>query len=145
MSPPPDPELLDALARMTADFRNYRARVERDRDQQRRVDRAQLLMGALEVLDVVDAAAAAGQPADAAVARQLHDWLASLGLERISCRPGTRFDPELHHAVAHDHDDAPGTRPADRGLVVTCELRSGWLHEGHLLRPATVEVGPSWT
>jgi molecular chaperone GrpE len=136
-----DPDdLLDALTRLTADFRNYRARVERDRDRQRREDLAALLAGALEVLDVADAAAVGGQPADVAVAERLHAWLASLGLERIRAHRGTVFDPTVHEAVAYVLD--PAGEPGE--LVVTAELRSGWTHDGILLRPAAVEVGP-WT
>jgi molecular chaperone GrpE len=63
----------------------------------------------------------------------LMDTLSKEGLEPVAAL-GERFDPELHEAV-----QAPDN-PDGGDLLVTQELRRGYLLGGRILRPALVAV-----
>src|SRR4051794_6819663 len=91
-TPASDPETLDLLVRERAAFRNYRARVEREREGDRELARADLLRRLLPLLDDLDRATA-HRPSDleshrwaegvVLIGRRLADLLRDLGVERI--------------------------------------------------------------
>jgi molecular chaperone GrpE len=67
------------------------------------------------------------------VAKQLYAALEKLGIKRIKT-VGEEFDPELHEAVSMD-DSGEGTHE-----VVSEELQSGYMIDGHVVRHAMVNV-----
>ena len=126
---------------MTAEFDNYRKRVERERREQG--DRAvvDLLQALLLVVDDFDLAMTVDAGEGAAPYRRgvelihakLHDLLRRQGLRAIDAL-GADFDPNLHEAVVHEPS-------ADhRENEVIGELRKGYMLNDRLLRPALVKV-----
>ena len=143
-------DLYDRLLRKTAEFDNYRKRVERDRRAQ--VDEALvgILLDLLLVVDDFDRAIAVGgseagasDAGDAGAASyrkgvelihaKVEDVLRKRGVTPIVAL-GQDFDPNLHQAVAHEA--SPGHRDGE----VIEEMRRGYLLGDRLLRPAMVKV-----
>ena len=134
-------DLKDRLLRRTAEFDNYRKRVERERRELSEAAAADLIRDILPIIDDLERAmAAAGTTADSALVkgielthRQLMDQLRRRGVEPVDSI-GQIFDPQVHEAV--------GSLPADGrpdGEVVA-EFRKGYRAGGRLLRPAMVQV-----
>jgi molecular chaperone GrpE len=90
------------LQRVTAEYANYRKRVDRDR--QLVADNAayKALAPVIEVLDTIDRAREHGELDGGfkAVADQLERAVSSSGLVRFG-EPGDPFDPTLHEALSH--------------------------------------------
>jgi len=134
-------ELLDRLLRKTAEFDNYRKRVDRERREQAEWAAADLLADVLAVADDFERALAAEAPPEAEawkaglelIHRQLQDLLRKRGVTPIDAA-GTDFDPHLHQAVAYD--ETPGAREGE----VVAELRRGYRLGDRLLRPSMVKV-----
>lgn len=134
--------LRNQLLRVTAEFDNYRKRIDRERREM--ADRAAegVLADLLPILDDLERALEADATGDAAQAyrtgvelihRQLLDLLTRRGVTPVAT-VGEDFDPHVHQAVA--------TEPAgDRrdGEVVE-ELRRGYRLRDRLLRAAMVKV-----
>ncbi|MGI8867626.1 MAG: nucleotide exchange factor GrpE [Mycobacteriales bacterium] len=123
------------LQRLTAEYANYRKRVERDRTAVVEVARAGVLSEVLPVLDDIDRAREHGDLSGAfkAVAGKLTDALSKLGLAPVGTS-GDPFDPTEHEAVMH--------QVVDDVSVPTCVqvLRPGYRVGERLLRPAMVAV-----
>lgn len=128
------------LQRVTAEYANYRKRVERDRAAAAEAGTGAVLAGLLPVLDNLDRAREHGDLTGAfkAVADQIVDTLGRLGLEPFGA-PGDPFDPMVHEAVAHQ-TSAEVSEP-------TCVevMRVGYRHAERLLRPALVAVADPQT
>jgi molecular chaperone GrpE len=123
------------LQRITAEYANYRKRVDRDRAAVVEGATRAMLAALLPVLDDVDRARAHGDLTGAfkAVADQLETTLEKLGLQPFG-DVGEPFDPMVHEAVAHQTS-------ADVA-VPTCVavLRRGYRHGERLLRAPLVAV-----
>jgi molecular chaperone GrpE len=126
-------EYLDALMRVKAEFDNHRKRVARDRDALTAQVSARLVGELLGVLDSCEAALAQGSTDVEPIARSLLDLLAKEGLE-VMPAVDVAFDPHLHEAVVHEPGDGTGE------TVVAETLRTGYLWQGTVLRPAMVRV-----
>src|SRR3954469_15177480 len=96
-------ELEDRHLRARADLENYRKRSAAEIDRHVGEARDRLLLDWLEALDSVERALRMDPDADGlrAVLEQMDAILARNGVARIG-RPGERFDPERHDAVAVD-------------------------------------------
>lgn len=123
------------LQRMTAEYANYRKRVERDREQVTFSAKAGLVNDLLSVLDDFDRAQAHGDLTGAfkAVADKITATLTRAGLEAY-CEVGDAFDPGVHEAVQH------ATSPEVREPTVTTVMRRGYRFGDRVLRPAMVAV-----
>ena len=134
-------ELYDRLLRKTAEFDNFRKRIDRERKDFTEWAAAEVLNDLLAVMDDFDRALAADAPASAQVYktgvelihRALADLVRKRGVTPIQA-VGAEFDPHLHQAVAYDAVDG-----AREGEVVE-ELRKGYMLGDRLLRPALVKV-----
>jgi molecular chaperone GrpE len=131
----------DRWLRKTAEFDNYRRRVERERREQADQAVVDLLQDLLNVVDDFDRALTV-DPGEGSQAyrkgvelmhAKLYDLLKKHGIEPIEAR-GTDFDPRLHQAVMHE------VSPEHREGEVIDELRRGYMLKGRLLRPAMVKV-----
>lgn len=109
----------DRLLRAMADLENYRRRVHREMDDQRRHANTQLIRDLLPVIDNLERAlAAADKGGESAgltqgvrmVVQQLEAALTQHGCVRIEAQ-GQAFDPNLHEAVLQQPsaDYPPGT------------------------------------
>jgi len=134
-------EYHDRWLRKSAEFDNYRRRVERERREQADQAVLDLLQELLLVIDDFDLALTV-EPEEGAtayrkgielIAAKLHDLLKKYGVRPIEAL-GTDFDPNLHQAVVHEA--APGHREGE----VIDELRRGYMIGDRLLRPAMVKV-----
>jgi molecular chaperone GrpE len=123
------------LQRVTAEYANYRRRVDRDRSVAGEQATAAVLAALLPVLDDVDRARTHGDltGAFAAVAEQLSSALQRVGLVPFG-EPGDVFDPVWHEAVIHT-ESADVTQP-------TCVdvMRRGYAVGERMIRPAMVAV-----
>jgi len=130
-------ELTADLQRVSAEYANYRKRVDRDRVAVVEMATAGLLSGLLPVLDDIDRAREHGDltGAFAAVGEKLTQLTGKLGLEQFG-EPGEPFDPAVHEALMQ-------AEPDDSASVATCAavLQKGYrLSGGRVLRPARVSV-----
>lgn len=131
----------DRLLRKTAEFDNFRKRVERERKDFTEWAAADVLGDLLAVMDDFDRALAAPAPPEAQayktgveiIHRALTDLVRKRGVVAVETI-GTDFDPHKHQAVAYDVVEG-----AREGEVVE-ELRKGYMLGERLLRPALVKV-----
>jgi molecular chaperone GrpE len=134
-------DLYDRLLRKTAEFDNFRKRVERDRKEMIEWASADVLGDLLTIVDDFDRALAAPAPPEAQayksgielISRQLAELLKKRGVTTIDPL-GTDFDPHLHQAVAYE--EAEGAREGE----VTGVMAKGYKLGERLLRPALVKV-----
>ena len=131
----------DRWLRKSAEFDNYRKRVERERREQADQSVVDLLQELLLVVDDFDRALTvdAGEGGGAyrkgvdLIHGKLHDLLRKQGVKAIDVL-GADFDPNVHQAVVHE--DSPEHREGE----VIGELRKGYVLNDRLLRPAMVKV-----
>lgn len=90
------------LQRLSAEYANYRKRVDRDRGLIAENATYKALVPIIDVLDTIDRAKEAGEddPGFHAVADQLANSVRQAGLIRFG-EPGDVFDPNLHEALSH--------------------------------------------
>jgi molecular chaperone GrpE len=131
----------DRWLRKTAEFDNYRKRIERERREQADQAVVGLLEELLLIVDDFDRALTVDADASGDAFRKgvelihakLHDMLRKQGLRPIDAL-GADFDPNVHQAVMHE------TSADHRDGEVIGELRKGYLLGDRLLRPAMVRV-----
>ena len=123
------------LQRVTAEYANYRKRVDRDRNLVQEQATGAVLTALLPILDDLDRAREHGDLVGpfGSVAEQLTGALAKFGLTAFG-EKGDPFDPTRHEAVAHQ-TSADVTES-------TCVqvMRRGYQLGERLLRPAMVAV-----
>jgi molecular chaperone GrpE len=132
----------DRLLRKTAEFDNYRRRVERERAQVGEAAASDLIKELLPLVDNLERALKADTGPDATDAyrrgvelihQQLLDALRKRGVRPVEAL-GMDFDPHYHQAVAHEMSE--GHR---EGEVIE-EFSRGYMLGDRLLRPAMVKV-----
>ena len=133
----------DRLLRMTAEFDNYRKRVDRERRELSEAAAADLIRDLRPLIDDLERAIAASHThatTDDALLRgvelthrQLLDQLRRRGVEPIVA-VGQMFDPELHESVAAER--AAGKPDGE----ILEEFRRGYRVAGRLLRASMVKV-----
>jgi molecular chaperone GrpE len=123
------------LQRISAEYSNYRRRVERDRQLVIAVAKAQVAGELLTVVDDIERAQEHGDLSGVfkAVADKLVAGLQAQGLESFGAI-GDGFDPDVHEAVQHS------TSPDVDKPTVTSVLRRGYRFGERVLRPAMVAV-----
>lgn len=131
---------LDRLARLQAEFDNFRKRSAKEQQDFRDYALVEALKSLLPILDSLDRAlktnAASVEDFRSGIElidKQFHDALAKLGVEPVPSA-GEMFDPNLHQAVQMvDTDEIEDHRVID-------ELQRGYRIKDRLLRPAMVRV-----
>jgi molecular chaperone GrpE len=134
-------DLFDRLLRKTAEFDNFRKRVERDRKDMIEWAAADAISELLPIVDDFDRALAADAPPEAQayksglelIHRQLAELLKKRGVSTIEPL-GADFDPHVHQAVAYE--EVPGAREGE----VVGVMAKGYKLGERLLRPALVKV-----
>jgi molecular chaperone GrpE len=135
-------DFYDRLLRKTAEFDNYRKRVDRDRQSMAESVAADVVRDLLPLVDDLERALKAetgGEGAEAyrkgveLIHRQLLDILRKRGVQPIEAL-GTDFDPHFHQAIAHE--PAEGRRDGE----VIEEFGRGYMLGDKLIRPAIVKV-----
>jgi len=131
---------LDRLARLQAEFDNFRKRNQREQQEFRDYALTETLKQLLPIVDSLDRALkvesiTAGdiRAGVELIDRQFHDVLARLGVEPIAAQ-GQPFDPSLHQAIATiETDKVPDHHVID-------ELQRGYRLRDRVLRAAMVRV-----
>lgn len=134
-------DLYDRLLRKTAEFDNFRKRVERDRKDMIEWAAADVIGDLLTIVDDFDRAMAAEAPPEAQaykaglelIQRQLAELLKKRGVSTVEAL-GADFDPHLHQAVAYE--EVAGAREGE----VVGVMAKGYKLGDRLLRPALVKV-----
>lgn len=134
-------EFRDLLLRKTAEFDNYRKRVERERREQAAAEVTEILKSLLPIVDDFERALAvdavenpeAYRAGVELIHRHLGDLLARRGVTAIDAL-GADFNPHVHQAVATE------ANPEHRDGEVIEEFRRGYRLGERLLRPAMVKV-----
>ncbi|GIE81009.1 hypothetical protein Aph02nite_69590 [Actinoplanes philippinensis] len=123
------------LQRVSAEYANYRKRVDRDRGAAAEQTTGKVLTDLLPVLDDIDRAREHGDLVGpfASVAEQLTAVTGKLGLVAFG-EKGDPFDPNRHEAVAHQT-----SADVDEPTCVEV-MRRGYTLGERLLRPALVAV-----
>ena len=129
--------------RMSADFTNYKRRMEKDRLRWASMAQATILKALLPIVDDLDRAVhSAGTQSDGdeksekagvqLITKNIHKLMDQLGIKSIDCTK--EFNPEYHEALMyvespdHKHDQ-----------IVTV-IRPGYLFKDEVFRPAQVGV-----
>ena len=135
-------EYYDLLLRKSAEFDNYRKRIDRDRQAQSENAAASLVEELLPLMDDLERALKADAGAEGGEAyrrgveliqQQLGEILRKRGVRPIDAL-GADFDPHYHQAVSYE--PAEGRR---EGEIVE-EFRRGYTLGDRLLRPSMVKV-----
>ena len=135
-------EYKDKWLKVHAEYENTRKRLEKEKHDHIKFANEDIISKLFPIMDNFDMAFAAMEKAEdkeavmegiKLVQKEFHRILEENGVERIET-VGKEFDPNLHEAVqAVDTEDVPD------GEIVE-EVRSGYLLNGRLLRPAQVKV-----
>ena len=125
------------LQRLSAEYANYRRRVDRDREAVLVNARAQFVGELLTILDDVERAGTHGDLTGPfkSVADKLVSVVEKLGLEPFGVE-GEPFDPSVHEAVQHESADVTGPTVT----VLASVLLRGYRIGDRVLRPAMVVV-----
>lgn len=129
-------ERTDDLQRLSAEFANYRRRVDRDREAERVQAKAKLAGELLVLADDLDRAEEHGDLADGtplkAFADKFRGVLTAQGVEEFGAA-GEEFDPDIHEAVQDlsEGDDK----------VLANVLRKGYRINDRVIRTAMVIIG----
>jgi molecular chaperone GrpE len=138
----------DKYLRSVADLENFRRRTVRDKDELRTVATGRVLEDIFPVLDNLALAITAAKQPNAdlkslaggveMVLAQLKSALVSHGLVEIN-PVGQEFDPHQEEAISHQ----PSNKVAAEHVLSV--VRTGYMLNGRLLRPASVVVssGPA--
>ena len=123
------------LQRVTAEYANYRKRVERDREAVKELARAEVFAALLEALDDIGRAREHGELDGGfkSVAETLERTVQKFGVERYG-EAGEPFDPMVHEALLHSYS-ADVSEP-----TCTTILQPGYRIGERILRPARVAV-----
>lgn len=137
-------ETYDRLLRLSAEFENYKKRVQRQVEDHRKYANENLIKDLLSVVDNLERALNAskehGQEADACMAEGIEMTLKEILkiLKNYHVTPveavGKPFDPTYHEAVMQQETDE-----YPEGTVIE-EMQKGYLLHDRLIRPAMVVV-----
>jgi molecular chaperone GrpE len=136
--------MTDRLKRISADFENFKKRVERDRLAWSDTLEAEFIKELLPVIDDFDRALAESRKKEVPaqeqalitgfelIAKTLYKFLALHNVQEITKL--TTFDPEFHEAVitVQSPDHKPG--------AIVAVLQKGFMYKETVLRPAKVTV-----
>lgn len=134
-------DLYERLLRKTAEFDNFRKRIERERKDFTEWAAADVLSDLLAVIDDFDRALTVETPEAARpykvgvemIHKALHDLVRKRGVTEIEAL-GHDFNPHHHQAVSYE--EVAGARDGE----VVQVLQQGYMLGDRLLRPAMVRV-----
>jgi len=137
-------QIKENLMRLTADFQNYKRRIEKDRQQWSHVAQSQLLEAILPVVDDFERALKeAKKPQEET---QFTQWIEGFeliykALESVLVKEGvtpikehTVFNPEFHEALVQVESEGH-----KEGEIVEV-MQRGFMFKGKVLRPSKVSV-----
>jgi molecular chaperone GrpE len=134
-------EMLDKYQRCLAEFDNYRKRTVKEMASRYDDGIRAAAEKLLPIVDNFDRALSSCDNKDDTffkgiemIARQFDTMLDEMGVKSIAIEPGSPFDANFHHAVAHTQDESFGENE------VAEILQKGYVHKERIIRPAMVKV-----
>ena len=132
----------DSMMRAVADAENARKRAQAEAASAQKYALERFAEGLLPVVDSLEAARQSGDLSGVELTlKQLSSALEKASIRAIDPRPGERFDPHRHQAMAavEAPPGAPGeTRPEPNSIVSV--MQKGYRLHDRVLRPALVTV-----
>jgi len=127
----------DTMMRAVADAENARKRAQAEAATSRKYALEQFAEGLLPVMDSLEAAFTSGDVSGVELTlKQLRTALEKASIREIDPKPGERFDPHQHQAMAAvESEAAPNT--------VVSVMQKGYRLHDRVLRPALVTVAKS--
>lgn len=134
--------LNERFVRQSADFDNYKKRVEKEKNDISLFGNEKLIKSLLEVLDNLQRAVDCFDSEDnikslfegvKLVQNQLITTLQKFGLDPVDASEGTKFDPMLHQAIEQRSD-------GDEAGLILDERAKGYMLNDRLIRPSMVVV-----
>ena len=131
--------LKESLARLQADFINYKNRTEKEKSNIHKYANEGLILKLLSVVDNMDRALANADEEDSFVAGivlirdEFLQVLENEGLKEIES-DGAKFDPNFHHAVFIEEND----EVESKNVIET--FQKGYMIDEKVIRPAMVKV-----
>jgi len=134
-------DLTEEAARARADYYNFRTRVERDRERDKKLASEKFVEKLLPVFENIERICGAVEDKDgclykgmAMVIKQFAEAMDSMGLEMIPTEG--KFDPSVHEAISLE----PVKDETKDGHIIET-LRKGYKLAGRVMRAAQVRVG----
>jgi len=134
-------EYFQRLARLQADFENYRKRSLREREDFLRFASEELIVQLLPIMDNFDRALSFGREkingfweGVEMIYKQFGDLLKTKGVTSVPAL-GEKFDPVKHEAVAWEE-----TNEESEDNIIKKEIRKGYYLQDKVIRPAMVVV-----
>jgi molecular chaperone GrpE len=127
-------EQRDTMMRAVADAENARKRAQAEAASSRKYALESFAEGLLPVMDSLEAAVKSGDTSGVELTlKQLRAALEKSSVQQVDPKPGERFDPYRHQAMAAVEAEAePNT--------VVAVMQKGYLLHDRVLRPALVTV-----
>ncbi|QXM06205.1 nucleotide exchange factor GrpE [Crassaminicella indica] len=135
-------ELNSKYLRMTADFQNYKKRVEKEKSEIYQLANEKLILDLLPIVDNFERAVKSykDEGKDESftqgiemILQQLLDVFKKNGVEEIEAL-GKEFDPNFHHAVMQEESDEYESN------TVIDVFQKGYILNGKTIRPSMVKV-----
>ena len=131
----------DSMMRAVADAENARKRAQAEAAASQKYVLERFAEGLLPVVDSLEAAQKTGDISGVELTlKQLRSALEKSSIREIDPRPGERFDPHRHQAMAAV-EAAPGSTPDPNTIVAV--MQKGYSLHDRVLRPALVTVAKS--
>ena len=129
-------ELRNQLARAFADYDNLAKRVEKQKEDFKRLANLELVTSILPAIDMLEDAQKHLKDSGLALTiRELEEALEAHGIERIDASSGDKFDEEVHEAV-----EVVNEKDKKGGEIIE-ELLAGWMFsKGPVIRASKVIV-----
>lgn len=129
-------ELRNQLARALADYDNLRKRVEKEKEEFRKVANLNLVSSLLPAIDMLENAQKHLKDSGLALTiKELQEALYTHGIEKINAKEGEKFNEEVHEAV-----EVISEGGREDGEIIE-EVLTGWrFNEGPVIRASKVKV-----
>lgn len=129
-------EYMDGWQRAKADYVNLLKRFEAEHTSAKQSGVIKAVETLLPAFDALERSKEHGEVPDGflAIARQLENTFASLGLEELG-KVGEHFNPAYHEALGQDATDS-----SENDDTITVVLEKGWKIDESVIRPAKVRV-----
>jgi len=128
-------EQRDTMMRAVADAENARKRAQAEAASARKYALESFAEGLLPVLDSLEAALKTGDTSGVELTlKQMRSALEKSSVREVDPKPGERFDPHRHQAMAAV--EAAGAEPN----TVVATMQKGYVLHDRVLRPALVTV-----
>ncbi|MGI6442840.1 MAG: nucleotide exchange factor GrpE [Synergistaceae bacterium] len=133
--------LKEEVARARADYYNFRTRVDRDRERDKKFAAEKAIDSLLPVFENLERVCAAVEDTESSlykgvsmITKQFFDAMVSLGLDQIKTEG--EYDPSLHEVVSTET-----VEDEEKDGQIVAVMRKGYRLAGRVIRAAQVRIG----